>query len=528
MAKFTSLYKCPDGTDFTVEWEDPSDSAISWRWNQDHWPLPTAPLDAAIGWIGQSARDRTYADAGLLVPAAFRSFLRPQGFVYLQNAPLSRAERAVQDEAVDRLTDHWGGVLQVWEEYCLPRIRDYCWRLQEAPADTAIADLGDIATAARHLTHVSGQTVGLAMNRFVAFCQAHFGQEGQALAYDVTQGYANATTDADQALWDLARLANASPDVKRALLTNGQSAHEAISGASGSAEFAAAFQRYLDLYGWRAEGWQLDAPTWRERPDIPLSHIRRIIGEAPPQPNDAVRQGAQRRQAIIADTENRLPPAERAEFHALLAPLAHYVAIREARALWQLIANGSLRTAVLRRSRRLTDDGLIPAAESVFFLLPEEIESPGMNLGSLTDQRREDWQRWCEIQPPEFIGADSPSTARVTLPPASDQERVIRGIAASRGVVTARAKVLTSLDEANKLQSGDVLVCVMTSPPWTILFGRAAAVVTDTGSILSHPSIAAREYGIPCVVGTRVATKTIRDGMRITVDGSQGIVRLGE
>jgi pyruvate,water dikinase len=86
--------------------------------------------------------------------------------------------------------------------------------------------------------------------------------------------------------------------------------------------------------------------------------------------------------------------------------------------------------------------------------------------------------------------------------------------------------VIRSLDEADRLQSGDVLVCRSTAPPWTPLFAIAAAVVTDTGGILSHSAIVAREYGIPAVVGTRVATERIPDGARVTVDGNAGEVRI--
>ena len=72
----------------------------------------------------------------------------------------------------------------------------------------------------------------------------------------------------------------------------------------------------------------------------------------------------------------------------------------------------------------------------------------------------------------------------------------------------------------------EILVCPATMPPWTPLFGLAKAVVTDHGGILSHTAIVAREYRIPAVVGTKIATTTVRDGQTITVDGAAGTVRL--
>jgi pyruvate,water dikinase len=86
--------------------------------------------------------------------------------------------------------------------------------------------------------------------------------------------------------------------------------------------------------------------------------------------------------------------------------------------------------------------------------------------------------------------------------------------------------VIRDLSESGRLQQGDVLVCPSTAPPWTPLFAIASAVVTDTGGILSHSAICAREYGLPCVVGTQTATQQIPDGAMITVDGAKGEVRI--
>ena len=72
------------------------------------------------------------------------------------------------------------------------------------------------------------------------------------------------------------------------------------------------------------------------------------------------------------------------------------------------------------------------------------------------------------------------------------------------------------------------MVCMMTAPPWTILFPKAEAVVTDTGSVLSHSSIASREYGIPCVAGTRNGTSLKKDDMLVTVDGIEGTVTIDD
>lgn len=102
----------------------------------------------------------------------------------------------------------------------------------------------------------------------------------------------------------------------------------------------------------------------------------------------------------------------------------------------------------------------------------------------------------------------------------------IRGIAASRGTYEGLARIILGEEQFDALQAGDILVCPITSPVWSVLIAKVGALVTDSGGILSHPAIIAREYGIPAVVATGNATQIIRNGQRVQVDGGAGIVRL--
>ncbi len=113
-------------------------------------------------------------------------------------------------------------------------------------------------------------------------------------------------------------------------------------------------------------------------------------------------------------------------------------------------------------------------------------------------------------------------------PQLAETPNAVRGNAGAPGVALGPAKVVRTLAEAGKLQPGDVLVAETTAPPWTPLFATVAAVVTDTGGVLSHCAVVAREYGLPAVVGTGVATVVIRDGDLLEVDGGTGVVRVLE
>ena len=114
------------------------------------------------------------------------------------------------------------------------------------------------------------------------------------------------------------------------------------------------------------------------------------------------------------------------------------------------------------------------------------------------------------------------------MPAASEEQTgdVIKGVSGSAGQVTAPARVLAGPQEFGQMEPGDVLVASITTPAWTSLFAMASGVVTDIGGPLSHSSIVAREYGIPAVLGTAVATRRIASGERIRVDGDAGTVTL--
>jgi phosphoenolpyruvate synthase/pyruvate phosphate dikinase len=102
----------------------------------------------------------------------------------------------------------------------------------------------------------------------------------------------------------------------------------------------------------------------------------------------------------------------------------------------------------------------------------------------------------------------------------------IRGFPAAKGVAEGVARVITTVGDLHTVEPGEILVCGGTTTEWTPAFGIITACVCDTGGSLTHAAIVSREYGIPCVVGTAVATQTIKTGDRIRVDGRAGTVRV--
>ncbi len=212
------------------------------------------------------------------------------------------------------------------------------------------------------------------------------------------------------------------------------------------------------------------------------------------------------------------------------------------------LADVGLGWPVLRRilreaGRRMVAAGGIAECDEVFWLKWEEVEAAAglLDAGQAAEdyrramaERRETWRREHGVTPPvvlpvkggaRFFGLDLSRW----MPARSSQaaSSTIRGIGASPGRVTGPACVIHGPEEFDRMKPGDILVANITTPAWTPLFAMASGIVTDVGGPLSHSSIVAREYGVPAVLGTGVATHRIRSGQHITVDGDGGVVTLG-
>ena len=161
----------------------------------------------------------------------------------------------------------------------------------------------------------------------------------------------------------------------------------------------------------------------------------------------------------------------------------------------------------------------LEAANDVFYLTPDELlNGRDVPMKRLVRERKAEMERFSHVTPPPKVG---------TMPAfeMTDGGTLMRVM--SKGEMGApNTSLREAIAEAGKLQPGDVLVAKSTLPPWTPLFATASAIVTDTGGVLSHSAIVAREYGIPAVVGTDYATSTFHDGQLLEVDGDAGTVRV--
>jgi len=274
-----------------------------------------------------------------------------------------------------------------------------------------------------------------------------------------------------------------------------------------------------------------------------LDWIESTLGEAG---SGIDEQAARRRHAEASDRRRAAEAAARdtlganpklaKRFGRLLATAQHYALVREEHIGEFSLAWPVMRRALARLADALVELGVIAQPDQLHFLTRAEVDAAvsgdAVPSGAIADERRDAWRRQGRLVAPLMLGRLHPMAARV-IEEAKEAVRgsigdigdAIVGIPASPGRAVGPVRVVRGLREFDRVQPGDVLVCPVTAPAWTPLFGTVAAVVTDTGGVAAHASIVAREYGLPAVVGTGDATSRLRDGDIVEVDGSSGTVR---
>ena len=179
----------------------------------------------------------------------------------------------------------------------------------------------------------------------------------------------------------------------------------------------------------------------------------------------------------------------------------------------------------------LTDSCVDPEMRTARVLSTPEVKSLaalGAQIASMLGAAQD--IEWAIAEGEIWILQARPITASVPQSPtfaAVATTGILTGASGSRGVVTARARIVRGPQDFNRVRPGEIVVCPSTDPSWTPLFGIAAGVITERGGVLSHAAIVAREYGIPAVLGIAEATRRIDEGDQITLDGTAGTVSAG-
>ena len=353
------------------------------------------------------------------------------------------------------------------------------------------------------------------------------------------QGGHNLSVESGSKLW---QLAHSAPDPVKDLLRSASAAdaYARLQETEEGRAFLARLHEYLDVYGWRKGNFDILDPAWTEEPWRALEHVRMMLRVAT-DPAEDQRRGAERAEERAAACRAMLAdqPQVLAQFEHLYTVVKCYPQLQENHNFYIDQKFMALtRLPFVEAGRRMAEAGLIKQAGDFAYLTLAEITGflggDRTALQQWVAERRAEMALWRDYLPPQAIGT-RPAVDQTTewgtdffgaaVEPSTDPT-IVKGLPASRGTATGTARVVRTLAEAHRIEDGDILVCDMTTPAWTPLFASLGGIVADSGGPLSHCAVVAREYGVPCVVGTRIGSRVIRDGARITVDGGQGIVRI--
>ncbi|HEX6299724.1 MAG TPA: PEP/pyruvate-binding domain-containing protein [Acidimicrobiia bacterium] len=366
------------------------------------------------------------------------------------------------------------------------------------------------------------------------------------------EGLSTISTEPARQLAQLAERARSKPVIRDLLSSVDEDTPARL--AEVDPEFSRAFTEFVEANAHRSLRWEVIDPTFAETPHILLRLVAdQIEAEFSP---DQVAEEARRRRSRAVEEARRLLASlsepDRERFEQALARAEEAYPALEDRTWWTLSVQAALLRYVAQEiGCRLVDRGQLSDVDDIFFLEASDARSALLDGADRRETARvaKGQRAWAMANPGPYAYGDPPpgeppfdllppparlvnkavlwgTTQLFGEPPEAQDEGVVTGTPASPGRYTGTVRVVMGEDELAKVRAGDVVVCPVTSPAWSVVFPNMGALVTDAGGILSHPAIIAREHGIPAVVGTGNATSLLRDGQIVSVDGTQGAVEL--
>jgi len=281
-------------------------------------------------------------------------------------------------------------------------------------------------------------------------------------------------------------------------------------------------QRFLDEHGARTMKVYLPFSnvSWREDPKPLLATLAAVVRSGQAGAGEARSAAAAERFAKLRDgVAANLPGSVRSFFLGMLEKFRLGHVAREATLYFIEEFFSVARAGVREAQKRLVAAGALATEDHVRFLTLNELYQAILGEGKPAEFRK-----LATTRRTARSGATMSWRGPALAMASSDAD--LKGQPGSPGVATGPAKIINGPEEFGKLEPGDVLVCSFTDPAWTPLFSLASAVVADTGGPLSHAAIVAREYGIPAVLGTQVATSRLKDADKVLVDGTRGVVQM--
>ena len=529
--------------DFPIVWIEPSDAELTWDRDDMHMPFPVGPMTE--DYIRIMTEGMAYNVRKMDVPYDILSRVW-NGYVYFAGRPRVPAEdeKAALAAYAERRRAVIATARSYWEGTAMPAVRALeAWFATtdvEALTPDELADAWPVAWALAerswqtHFHAIRGpyqvtDDLSDAYERAVPDASP-----GEALR--LIQGRADVLHEVEAGLDRLAEIVATEPELRDAIHA-GTHSPDALRALRGGPAFVVALQAFLDVHGHLGGSFDdLAFPSWGEDPAMVLGDIgRRLASDAEPAEVRHSRLVAEadaladRVRAGLAERPNDL-----AEFERLLTAGRDVGPLTEIHNYWiDRLVQARLRRFVLRVGARLVRLGVIATADDILYLryaeIPDRLRHP-MPADALVEERREEHRRQGGLTAPMQVGHipdEPPETDRFDgARYAATDATHLRGTGASAGVVRGTARLVLGPHDFDKVEPGDLIVAPSSNPSWVPLFAIAGGLLTNTGGVLCHAAVVAREFGLPAVVGLGDATARIADGATVELDGSTGLVRI--
>jgi rifampicin phosphotransferase len=364
--------------------------------------------------------------------------------------------------------------------------------------------------------------------------QAWLGEKNAAdtLAQSVPH---NVTSEMGLALLDVADVIRPHPDVVAFLEhVEDDGFLDELDKLEGGRDARDAIRAYLDKYGMRCVGEiDITRPRWSERPTtlvpVILGNIKNFEPGAGQRRFEQGRQEASTKEQELLDRLRALPDGvqKAAEAKRMIDRIRTFIGYREYPKYGMVSRYFVYKQALLEEAERLVQAHVLREKEDIYYLTLQELHDV-VRTNQLDDQlirqRKDVFRSYQALTPPRVLTSDGEVVAgayrRDDLPTGA-----LVGLPVSAGTIEGRARVILDMVEAD-LEVGDILVTAHTDPSWSPLFVAINGLVTEVGGLMTHGAVIAREYGLPAVVGVEHATRLIRDGQRIRVNGTDGYVEI--
>lgn len=527
-------------------------------------PDPLSPLFETLGLPAWNQEMISFMREGHLPSPSNDNWLVTINDYCYYNVTYTTAENIQMLMAVPRLIpamDHFFRTARRrWEQtrFVYTRIVQR-WEARELSTSTATELFNGTreltATAAHYYLTIQSGILPVAYMSEAFFTLVYdklFKQRNDPPALAFLLGYDSAPIQAEKSLYDLAQWARTQEGLATVLGTiSGKQFNNAyqtmqLAGVDETLwkAFCQRFAEHLARFGHTISDLDFAKSMLVDDPASLLETLKFFLSGTAPDPYARQALSTAKREQAMWTLKSRLHGLRLSLFWRLLRLAQRFAPLRED-ALADVGLGWPILRCMLREiGQRLVTANAITSADDIFWLRADEVQAVASALDSRraienyqakVSKRRATWEQERRVTPPaslplkaaaRFLGFDY----RSFLPAHTDQQEgdVIKGIGASPGHVTGAASVISGPDEFGQMRPGDILVAKITTPAWTPLFALAAGVITDVGGPLSHSSIVAREYHIPAVLGTGVATDRLHSGQRVTVDGDAGTVTISE